>query len=130
MPGCKNPGCPAAIRAAVGTIWGVSKLGGRNVKKYLQPRKHGPARSRDSRIEAGSRPHLRWGKADDAGEEKVRALGGTAVARDTASRERFSEITSGSSRGQQGLSTTCKDSSNEAECRRDERAHGEWHMSP
>jgi hypothetical protein len=59
MPGRKNPGCPAAVCAAVGTIWGVSKLGGRNMKKYLQPRKHGPARSRDSRIKAGSRPDLR-----------------------------------------------------------------------
>ena len=27
-PGRKNPGCPAAVCAAVGTIWGVSKLGG------------------------------------------------------------------------------------------------------
>jgi hypothetical protein len=37
-PGCKSPGCPAAVFAAVGTIWGVSKLGGRNIKEYLQPR--------------------------------------------------------------------------------------------
>ena len=28
-----------------------------------------PARSRDSRKEAGSRPHLLWGKADDTAEE-------------------------------------------------------------
>src|ERR1022692_836186 len=53
MPGRKSPGCPAAICAAVGTIWGVSKLGGRNMKKYLQPRKHGPARNRDSRDRSG-----------------------------------------------------------------------------
>ena len=39
MPGRKSPGCPVAICAAVGTIWGVSKLGGRNIKKYLQPSK-------------------------------------------------------------------------------------------
>ena len=31
--------------------------------------KHGPASCRESRSEAGSRPHLRWGKADDTGEE-------------------------------------------------------------
>ena len=37
-PGWKSPGCPAAVFAAVGTIWGVSKLGGRNIKEYLQPR--------------------------------------------------------------------------------------------
>ena len=52
------------------------------------------------------------------GKKQVSARGGTAVVRDPASRERFSEITSGSSRGQQGLSTTCKDSSDEAPCRR------------
>jgi hypothetical protein len=75
-------------------------------------------------------PIFAGGRPMTPGKKQVRALGGTAVARDPASRERFSEITSGSSRGQQGLSTTCKDSSNEAECRRDERAHGEWHMSP
>src|SRR3974390_2884695 len=37
--GRKSPGCPAGVFAAVGTIWGVSKLGGRNITKYLQPRK-------------------------------------------------------------------------------------------
>jgi len=37
-PGRKIPGCPATVCAAVGTIWGESKLGGRNIKKYLQPR--------------------------------------------------------------------------------------------
>jgi hypothetical protein len=37
--GRKSPGCPAGVFAAVGTIWGASKLGGRNVTKYLQPRK-------------------------------------------------------------------------------------------
>src|ERR1035438_1394838 len=39
MPGRKSPGCPVAICTAVGTIWGVSKLGGRNIKEYLQPSK-------------------------------------------------------------------------------------------
>ena len=34
-PGRKSPGCPAAVYAAVGTIWGASKLGGRNIKEYL-----------------------------------------------------------------------------------------------
>jgi hypothetical protein len=37
--GRKSPGCPAGVFAAVGTIWGASKLGGRNIMKYLQPRK-------------------------------------------------------------------------------------------
>ena len=38
MPGRKSPGCPAAVFAAVGTTWGASKLGGRNITKYLHPR--------------------------------------------------------------------------------------------
>src|SRR5215471_17589091 len=33
--GRKSPGCPAGVFAAVGTIWGASKLGGRNITKYL-----------------------------------------------------------------------------------------------
>src|SRR5262249_36091124 len=37
-PGRKSPSCPAAVFAAVGTIRGASKLGGRNITKYLQPR--------------------------------------------------------------------------------------------
>src|SRR5215831_14572494 len=37
--GRKSPGCPAEVFVAVGTIWGASKLGGRNITKYLQPRK-------------------------------------------------------------------------------------------
>jgi hypothetical protein len=38
VPGRRSPGCPAGVFAAVGTIWGASKLGGRNITKYLQPR--------------------------------------------------------------------------------------------
>jgi hypothetical protein len=46
--------------------------------------------------------------------KQVRARCGTAGVWDPASKERFSEITSGRSGGQQGLVTTCEDSSNEA----------------
>ena len=48
--------------------------------------------------------------------KQVSARSGTAGVRDPASKERFSEITSGNSHGQQGLGTTCKDSPNEAKC--------------
>ena len=34
----KSLGRPARVLAAVGTIWEASKLGGLNVKEYLQPR--------------------------------------------------------------------------------------------
>ena len=37
-PGRKIPGCSAVVAPAVGTIWGESKLGGRNIKEYLHPR--------------------------------------------------------------------------------------------
>src|SRR5215831_14981367 len=39
VPGRRSPGCPAGVFAAVGTTWGASKLGGRNIMKYLHPRK-------------------------------------------------------------------------------------------
>jgi hypothetical protein len=65
----------------------------------------------------GKPTHPRVGKADDIMEETGESTWCTAGAWDPASKERLSEITSGSSRGQQGLRTTCKDSSNEAKCR-------------
>ena len=39
LPGRKSSGCPVAVCTAVGTIWRASKLGGLNIKEYLQPRK-------------------------------------------------------------------------------------------
>src|SRR5258708_36789032 len=39
LPGCKSLGRPAAVCAAVGTIWEASKFGGLNIKEYLPPRK-------------------------------------------------------------------------------------------
>ena len=117
-PGRKIPGCPAAVFAAVGTIWGESKLGGRNIKEYLHPRNTDLREVVIRGTEhAGSRPILPLGKADDIVEETGESTRCTAGVRDPASKERFSEITSGSSRGQQGLRTTCQDSSNEAKCR-------------
>src|SRR5215831_15456070 len=87
--------------------------------------KHGLARSRYSQDEnAGSRPILCLGKADDIVEVTGESTRCTAGVRDPASRERFSEITSGSSRRQQGLRTTCQDSSNEAKCRRRREPNG------
>src|ERR1022692_5232254 len=63
-PGCKSPGCPAAVCAAVGTIWGVSKLGGRNIKKYLQPRNTGLRGVVIRGTNAGSRINLSLRNAD------------------------------------------------------------------
>jgi hypothetical protein len=53
--------------------------------------------------------------------KQVKARCGTAGVWDPASKERFSEITSGRSGGQQGLVTTCEDSSNEGKTEVGER---------
>src|SRR5215813_15367088 len=80
---------------------GGSKIGGRNITEYLQPRNTareksscGAKREADP-IFPGRRPMTQRKK-------QVSARRGTAGVRDPASKERFSEITSGSSRGQQG----------------------------
>src|SRR5215475_5449201 len=122
--GRKSPGCPAGVFAAVGTIWGASKLGGRNITKYLQPRKSPCTKVVSSGIIAGSRPTFPLGKADDIVEETVESTRCTAGVGDPASKNRLLEITSGSCRGQQGLVTTCKDSPNEAKCRRRREPNG------
>ncbi len=61
--------------------------------------------------------------------KQVKALCGTAGVWDQASKERFTEITSGRTRWQQGLEATCKDSSNEAKNRRRESQAGLAHES-
>ena len=74
-PGCKSPGCPAAVFAAVGTIWGVSKLGGRNIKEYLQPRNSPPREVVIRGANAGSRPITVWGRPMTCWKKQVRAHG-------------------------------------------------------
>src|ERR1700752_3921071 len=75
-PGRKIPGCPAAVSAAVGTIWGGSKLGGRNIKEYLHPRNHGPARSRNSWDKTREAdPVIAWGMPMTSGKKQGRAHG-------------------------------------------------------
>ena len=101
-PGRKSPGCPAAVLAAVGTIWGASKLGGRNITKYLQPRKL-PCEKSSFAGQMRKPTHVSVGKADDTVEETGKSTRCTAGVGDPASKERLSEITSGSSCGQQGL---------------------------
>jgi hypothetical protein len=122
--GRKSPGCPAGVFAAVGTIWGASKLGGRNITKYLQPRKSPLARSRFKRDNCGKPTHFPLGKADGTVEETGASTRCTAGVGDPASKNRLLEITSGSCRGQQGLVTTCKDSPNEAKSRRRREPNG------
>jgi len=54
----------SAEKAVVGAIRVASKLGGLNVKEWLQPRKH--RRCEVALAENHGKPtHLSWGKADD-----------------------------------------------------------------
>jgi hypothetical protein len=104
LPGRKSPGCPEAVCAAVGTTWGARKLGGLNIKKYLPLRNHRPARSRFKRITSGKPTQASVGEGRrHRWKKQVYALCGTAGVWDQTSKERFSEITSGRSGGQQGL---------------------------
>jgi hypothetical protein len=106
LPGCKSLGCPAARCAAVGTTWETSKLGGLNIKKCLQPRKHPPARSRIRGMKREADPDLSGGRPMTRRKKQVYALRGTAVVGDQASEERFAEITSGSRSGKLGRGGT------------------------
>ena len=61
--------------------------------------------------------------------KQANALREPAVVRDQASEERFAEITSGRSHGQQGLVATCKDFSSEANAEVEESRKGLAHES-
>ena len=112
----KSLGRPAGIFAAVGTIWEASNLGGLNVKEYLQPRNdHAKKSFRRKKREADL---SNWrGRPMTRRKKQAKALRETAGVGDQASEERFIAITSGKSRGQQGLVATCKDSSNKVKNR-------------
>ena len=89
-----------------------------NIKKWLQSRKSDPSRNRfDGQMwgkkEKADLDSVR-GKADDVEEETGKCTPRTAVTGAQATREGFTEITSGKSRRQQRLVATCRDDSNEA----------------
>src|SRR5262244_654682 len=90
VPGRRSPSCPAAVFAAVGTIRGASKLGGRNITKYLQPRKS--SREKSLFAEQMRKPtHHHVGKADDTVEETGTSTRCAAGVGGPASKDRFSE---------------------------------------
>ena len=129
LPGCKSLGCPAAFCAAVGTIWEASKLGGLNIKKCLQPRKH-PREKSYSRREAGSRPRPLWGKADDTEEETgIRTpwdrRGKGPSIRGKIRRDNVGKVPVGSRGWEQPAKTSC------TRLRpKERRARRDWRMSP
>src|SRR5215472_3211282 len=115
LPGRKSPGCPAVVRAAVGTAWGATQ-NWRPEHKEISAAPKSAARTKSFQADyfAGSRPSSLRGRPMTQRKKQARARCGTAGVWDPASKERFSEITSGRSGGHQGLVTTCEDSSNEA----------------
>jgi hypothetical protein len=75
VPGRRSPSCPAEVIAAVGTTWGASKLGGRNITKYLKPRNATP---REVVIRGQTReadPFSTWGRPMAPWKKQVRAHG-------------------------------------------------------
>ena len=117
LPGGKSSGCPVAVWTAVGTIWRASKLGGLNIKEYLQPRKSHCEKSY-SWNEAGSRPKRLVGKAADTDEETGTCSLWDRRGTGSSISGKIFRITSGRTPWQQGLVATCQDSSHEAKCRR------------
>jgi hypothetical protein len=107
----------------------ASKRRGLNIKKWLQPRKFAPLRSRFSGCSRYADLEPLRGKANVAGEETGKCNLQTVVVRAQASSEGLAEITSGRSRWQQGLGATCEDSPNEAKAEVGERHLGLAHES-
>jgi hypothetical protein len=102
---------------------GGNDLGGEQIwrpehKGISAASKSRSAKSRVRGLKREADPLYFWERPMTRRKKQVNALRGTAVAWDQASEERFSEITSGTSRWQQGLIATCKGSSNEAQGRR------------
>ena len=100
-----------------------------NIKKWLQPRKFAPLRSRFSGYSRYADLEPLRGKANVAGEETGKCNLQTVVVRAQASSEGLAEISSGRSRWQQGLVATCEDSTNEAKAEVGERHMGLAHES-
>jgi hypothetical protein len=81
---CSDVKAPAALHeglAAVGTIWGASKLGGPNIKKCLQLRKLSPLRNRFSGEKRAADLFDSWGRPLTQGEKQVKAPCGTRRSR-------------------------------------------------
>ena len=75
VPGRRSPGCPAGVFAAVGTIWGASKLGGRNITKYLKPRKLTCEKSLVADQTREADPIATWGRPMTPWKKQARAHG-------------------------------------------------------
>src|SRR6516162_11378852 len=89
----KSLGRPARVLAAVGTIWEASKLGGLNVKEYLQPRNDHAKKSFWRRKREADPSNWR-GRPMTRRKKQAKALRETAGVGDQASEERFIAITS------------------------------------
>jgi hypothetical protein len=111
LPGSKSLGCPAADLGDEQTWRPEHKEISAAPKSCLVESRVREKLRKPTRFLLGGRPMPQRKK-------QVKALCGTAGVWDQASKERFTEITSGRTRWQQGLGATCQDSSNEAKNRR------------
>src|SRR5215470_11537004 len=118
--GRRSPGCPAEVFAAVGTIWGASKLGGRNITEYLQPRKRACEKSLFAGQTREADPCLFGERCKH-----------TVYRRGTGSsiQGKVLRITSGSCRGQQWTGNNLQGLSKRGQKPKEERAQRERRMS-
>jgi len=100
------------------------------LRNICSPRKHGPARSRDSRMEAGSRPHLRWGKADDTGEETGKRTRWDRRGTGSSIQGKIFRDNVGKLPWAAGAEYDLQGLFERGSMPKEERAQREWHMSP
>jgi hypothetical protein len=89
----------------VGTIWEASKLGGLNIKEYLQPRNVSAVKS-STREKLEADPIYSWGRPMTRRKKQVNALRGTAGVRDQTSEERYADNNVGKVPGAAGPGKT------------------------
>jgi hypothetical protein len=92
--------------------------------------KHGSASCRESRSKAGSRPHLRWGKADDTGEETGRRTRWDRRGTGSSIQGKIFRDNVGKLPWAAGAAYNLQGLFERGSMPKEERAQGEWHMSP
>src|ERR1700736_3166105 len=92
--------------------------------------KHGSASCRESRNEAGSRPHLRWGKADDTGEETGKRTRWDRRGTGSSIQGKIFRDNVGKLPWAAGAGYNLQGLFERGSMPKEERAQGEWHMSP
>src|SRR6266851_1054692 len=92
--------------------------------------KQWPASGRESRSEAGSRPHLSWGKADDTGEETGKRTRWDRRGTGSSIQGKILRDNVGKLPWAAGTAYNLQGLFERGSLPKEERAQGEWHMSP